>query len=280
MKSFLQSLFLKPVLLGIFFIVTGFSYGQSIWTNPIEDSSPSSSNPYTNGDVKDPNITVSGVGFGSGLTANAGSDRFNTKGWTNTASPDMDDYFTFTLTPNSGYKINFVSLDFTLQRSNTGPSAFVVRSSLDNFATDIQSITASGTSGSAKTVALSNASFQNVASAITFRIYGYSATGATGTSSINDFIFNGQVVNVLGTDDFERSRISYYPNPVKNILYFSAASPIIGVNIYNLSGQLVLAVKNTKIEIQNIDLSSVQNGIYLVKISTTDSEKTMQLVKQ
>lgn len=195
MISLLQQRSLHRFLLFILLVTVNVSWSQSIWENPIDASSPSTSNPYTTGDIKDANITVSGIGRGTGINANAGSGRYAAAAWTTNAAIDANDYFTFTLTPNSGYKINFESLVFGLQRSSTGPATFSVRSSLDNYATSIQTIAASGTSVATKTTALSSATYQNITTAITFRVYGYAAGGGTGTASINDFVFNGTVVS-------------------------------------------------------------------------------------
>lgn len=46
-----------------------FGFGQSIFENPITGINPSSFNPYTNGQVIDANISVTGIGYGSGVTA-------------------------------------------------------------------------------------------------------------------------------------------------------------------------------------------------------------------
>lgn len=278
MIKLLQQNFLRLTLLGVFFL-GNCAWSQSIWTNPIDDSTPAVHNPYTIGDVKDANITVSGIGRGSGIADNAGTGRYNAKGWTNTTSIDADDYFTFTLTPNSGYKINFASLDFTLQRSNTGPATFSVRSSRDNYAASIETIAATGTSGSAKTVSLSAAAFQNITSAITFRIYGYDASGATGTGSINDFTFNGQVINALGISDPEIAKVSFYPNPVKDVLKISNANTMTSVVVYNLSGQKVLTV-NPNSNMAVIDMASLTSGIYMATIVSEGQYQNIKILKE
>jgi len=161
-------------------------WGQSIWTNPITGTNPSSTNPYTTGQTVDANLSVTGIGR-NGVTAASANDRYNTSGW-NTTSIATGSYFTFTLTPNSGYVINFVSLVYTGQASGTGPTSFAVRSSLDSYTANIGSPVAGS-----NTISLSGASYQGVSTAITFRIYCWGTTNAGGTYSINDFTFNGTV---------------------------------------------------------------------------------------
>ena len=162
-----------------------------LWTNPITDTDPSASNPYTNGQtVGSANITVSGIGRGSGIAASNPSNRYSASGWS-TGSIDLNDYFYFTLTPNSGYEIDFTNFIYTGQVSSTPPTpsiAFRSNANGDNFATNIGSPTVAGT-----TIDLSGSNYQNVTSAITFRFYAFGLAAGTTTLSINDFTFNGTV---------------------------------------------------------------------------------------
>ncbi|HEV7782616.1 MAG TPA: T9SS type A sorting domain-containing protein [Chitinophagaceae bacterium] len=179
----------KVYLLLFLSFISGGVWGQSIWTNPITDPNPSAANPFTLGDVSDPGITVSGIGRGSGIAAAAASNRYNANSW-NTAGIDLTAYFDFTLTPNAGNAINFVSFVYTGQASGTGPTTFAFRSSVDGFTADIGSPIATGT-----TINLSGGAYQNISAGITFRIYGWGASAGGGTFSINDFTFNGTIVS-------------------------------------------------------------------------------------
>ena len=173
--------------------------GQSIWENPIdgENPSPSTSNPFTSGDITDPNITVSGIGRGSGISGNDANNRYNANGWSisSNLSTSDNDYFEFTLTPNSGYQINFYSFVFTSQKSSTGPTTFTVRSSRDSYTTDIIIPITAESTATESSIDLTSATFQSITDAVTFRVYAWSANATTGTYSINDFTFNGEVVS-------------------------------------------------------------------------------------
>jgi len=85
------------------------------------------------------------------------------------------DYYTFTLTPVLGFKISLSTLTFQIAATNGVTANFFVRSSLDSFATTIgspQSVTGTNTTTfSPKSISLSASQFQNITSAITFRIY-------------------------------------------------------------------------------------------------------------
>lgn len=158
---------------------------QSIWTNPITGTNPNTSNPYTTGQSFDANISVSGIGRGSGIVGTNANDRYNANSW-NTGSIDLTAYFEFTLTPNATCQIDFTSFVYTSQRSNASIANFAFRSSLDGFVADIGTPTSSGT-----TIDLSAGTYQNIASAITFRFYAWGASSSGNTFSINDFTFNG-----------------------------------------------------------------------------------------
>ncbi|MCF6131733.1 choice-of-anchor D domain-containing protein [Flavobacterium wongokense] len=178
---------MKIKILFVALLISTLSWGQSIFTNPITGTNPNTANPYTTGQTFNANITVSGIGRGSGIPGSNANNRYNSNGWS-TGAIDLTDYYEFTLTPNGGYEINFVSFVYTSTLSSGSPN-FAFRSSVDGYASNIGTPTAAGT-----TISLSAAAYQNVTSAITFRIYVYGMPLSTTTFSIDDFTFNGTVV--------------------------------------------------------------------------------------
>jgi len=173
-----------------------------IWTNPITGTDPGLISPYTTGDVNNANITVSGITRGSGINGNVSFDRYNANDW-NSVSLNTNDYFEFTLTPNTGYEINFIDFVYTSERSNTSIANFAFRSIVDSYTANIGTPNSTGT-----TISLSGAAYQNRTTATTFRIYAWGADAATRTFSINDFTFNGTVIQTTLATDFFRSRAS------------------------------------------------------------------------
>lgn len=166
-------------------------FSAVIFTNPITGTNPNTSNPYTIGQSFDANVTVSGIGRGTGISGANANDRYNASSW-NTTSIDLDAYFELTITPNTDYLINFTNFVYTGQASGTGATSFAFRSSIDGFLTNIGSPNVSGT-----TISLAGSEFQGILSAITFRFYGWGASAGAGTFSINDFTFNGIVDGTL-----------------------------------------------------------------------------------
>ncbi len=83
----------------------------------------------------------------------------------------------------------------------------------------------------------------------------------------------------LGTSSFDSSVFETYPNPVDNILNISFNKNIKTVQVYNIVGQEVLAKTSTS-TISQIDMSSLPNGIYLVKVFADNQIKTIKIVKE
>ena len=179
---------MKIKLLVFSLLISVLGWGQSIFDNPITGTNPNTSNPYTIGQTKDANITVSGIGRGSGISGVNANDRYNAQGWSATAL-DVSDYFEFVLTPSAGYEIDFTSFVYTGQASGTGPTSFAIRSSLDGYTSNVGTPTVGGT-----TISLSAGTYQNITTSVTFRFYAWGGTG--GTFSINSFTFNGTVTSI------------------------------------------------------------------------------------
>lgn len=198
---------MRIILLTCWILITINSKSQ-IWSNDITATNPNTSNPFTSGQMVNSNITVSGIGRGSGITGVNTNNRYNAVNWAGT-SLDLDQYFSFTLTPNNNnpnYQIYFSNFTYTGQASPTGPTSFTFRSSLDNFNSDIGTANELGT-----TIDLSNIMFQRITTSITFRFYGWNASDNSGSYSINDFSFSGFVKLPIQLASFDLSHLNGKP---------------------------------------------------------------------
>jgi hypothetical protein len=107
-----------------------------------------------------------------------------------TGGIDLTKYFSLAITPAAGVQVDFGYLQLPLWREtqvgDTGPNLWEVRSSLDNYAARIGSVADIGSAGYAAPAKqiFDLSSLPNVSSAITFRIYGYGATNATGSAGV------------------------------------------------------------------------------------------------
>jgi pectate lyase len=81
----------------------------------------------------------------------------------------------------------------------------------------------------------------------------------------------------LGIDDLKISKLLMYPNPVTNNLYLSTKAKIEKVKIYTLLGILV---KTTEKNIENIDMSNMSQGTYLIKVFTNEGVLDKVVIKK
>ena len=171
-----------------------FIYSNDITTNS------NSANPFTTNQVVDVNATATGIGRGSGLTYSSENGAYAATSWGSGFSIDVDDYFEFSVSPAVGYQLNFDSFDYQGQRRNSNaPFTFDFRSSLDYNTSIGSTFTATNTNSHDRSIDLSAGTYQNIQSPITFRLYGYFFSGATGEFSINNFAFLGTVTMIPPT---------------------------------------------------------------------------------
>ncbi len=87
------------------------------------------------------------------------------------------------------------------------------------------------------------------------------------------------VHNTLGSQNFIESNFKAYPNPVKNILNLSYSKEITTVEIFNMLGQKVLIINLNTTQGQ-IDMSNLNSGNYIVKVTVDGLLKTIKVFKQ
>ena len=73
----------------------------------------------------------------------------------------------------------------------------------------------------------------------------------------------------------EASGVIIYPNPVQNILYVKGNSEAYSIEIYSLIGQLVKTVSNAN----EIDVSLLSQGVYLIRIRNENISTTQRFIK-
>ncbi|MBK7434521.1 MAG: hypothetical protein IPI66_11910 [Chitinophagaceae bacterium] len=126
---------------------------------------------------------------------NAVNDVFQFQGWNQSNTLDLTQYNQLTITPSAGFVLNLSSISFTQytdEDPNSGTTSWVLRSSMDNYATDVATGTASTTIQN-PTITLSG--FTNTG-AVTFRFYILNAKSG-GTKWTNDEVtVNGTVVSL------------------------------------------------------------------------------------
>jgi len=77
----------------------------------------------------------------------------------------------------------------------------------------------------------------------------------------------------LGLETQLSERLNFYPNPAKNYLNISAASPIASIRIYDGLGKEILYKKGLE-KYAKLDISYLHKGIYFAKIGMDDGTQT------
>ena len=83
----------------------------------------------------------------------------------------------------------------------------------------------------------------------------------------------------LGKDAFEISNLKYYPNPANDILTLENTENISSVSIHNLLGQQVASI-NPNATVVKLDVSKLNSGTYIVKITFEEKSKIIKISKQ
>lgn len=79
----------------------------------------------------------------------------------------------------------------------------------------------------------------------------------------------------LGVNDVKKVQVKIYPNPAKDILNITSEKPIKSIEIYDVLGRLIKT--ETK---NNINVSQLSKGNYLIKIKTGDQELIEKFIKE
>lgn len=81
-------------------------------------------------------------------------------------------------------------------------------------------------------------------------------------------------------NDISKSNIILFPNPVENNLNISKKEEIeiSSITIYNMLGQIVVAIPNAK-NVEIVDVSSLKSGNYFVKINSDKGNSNTKFIK-
>ena len=213
--------------------------------------------------ANNPNINPSSLILGVGVTTIGNSNRLGGNNWfdigdtvtgtTVAESITGNDYIQFTVTPTSGSTFTPTSFVFSWDHSGTGPKNVALRSSFDGYTSDLGLVAPVAGIGTTNNITI--AGLSNIATSVTFRIYGYGGTNSGGTGGFDtNTDFNNVILNGTTTTT------SCIPPTISSL---SPAAGIIGsqVTITASSGSLSGA-------------TAVFNGV----TATTVSSSSTQLV--
>lgn len=101
------------------------------------------------------------------------------------------------------------------------------------------------------------------------------ATDGGGASGSMDITLSNQ--SNVSVAEINGRQVRLSPNPAKSTLRVVADVPLDKVTIFNVNGQLVL---ETEQHIDQIDISRLENGVYVVMVESGDEMVKIRLVKQ
>lgn len=84
---------------------------------------------------------------------------------------------------------------------------------------------------------------------------------------------------VLGVNNFDLSKLTYYPNPVNDQLTITYSDVITNVEVFNLNGRLVMKNNFDKETVQ-LDFSRLSAGTYMLNIKTKENSQFIKIVKK
>jgi len=127
--------------------------------------------------------------------------------------------------------------------------------------------------------------------------FDFSAFASNGNTKIALF-FNGAQTNgtssdlyyfddlkweskTLGIDDFKTAtKFNVYPNPSSDIVTINSSVEMTELLLSDISGIKVLKLKLDNLKSYPLDITSLKNGIYFLKINANNTLKNIKIIKQ
>jgi len=185
--------------LSVLIVVVAVTVGQAAEIVTFEFSALAGNEATAGSNAQDANLNAATISRGAGLTASANGGRFNATAWALSSIANAvsgNNYMEFTITPKPGYQFNVSSIYVQWQRSATGNTKISLRSSVDSYSTDLDSVKDVVDNTSTQPFTW-NFTQTNRSAAVTYRLYSYAeatgGSGGPGDGTGNDIIVNGTV---------------------------------------------------------------------------------------
>ncbi|WP_026451735.1 T9SS type A sorting domain-containing protein [Aequorivita capsosiphonis] len=98
-----------------------------------------------------------------------------------------------------------------------------------------------------------------------------------------DYIYDYDFIGTMGVaaQGFHADNFSMYPNPASSLITIASDKDIIrNIDIIDTTGKLVLKKSNLNNKETNLDVSNLQSGVYLMRLSTSKGIVTEKLIVQ
>lgn len=188
-------------------------------------------------------------------------------------------YFEFILTPANGYSFNITGISFGTRSTGTGPQAYTIRSSADNYASDI--VSGSISNNSTWTLKSNTGIAFSASSSVTFRIYGYNGTGSPGAGTANwridDLTLTVSATvptNISSLSSLSLSNGSLTPSFSSGIFSYSSTVPasVNSITVTPVATDALAAITVNNLPVTNGNISqaiSLNTGINTITVKVT-----------
>ena len=85
-------------------------------------------------------------------------------------------------------------------------------------------------------------------------------------------------VGWVGVNEVSANNFKCYPNPVTDVINVQSVDALMSVRIFNISGQLVYEGNSAGSNLQSIDVSSFNKGIYFMELNTKVETQQVKIV--
>lgn len=106
------------------------------------------------------------------------------------------------------------------------------------------------------------------------------SVNVAGSTDSPIFSFTTGAADPLGIEEISLNAFNVSPNPVKDVVTINTTSGFDTVEVFNQLGQSVLKSNSSLMNSNRLDLSSLNPGIYLMRISSNNKSKTLKIIKE
>ncbi|RZJ67840.1 MAG: T9SS type A sorting domain-containing protein [Flavobacterium sp.] len=184
--------------------------------------------------------------------------------------------------PTTGYKN--IKFDFAVQRTNEGMLTNNFAYSVDgvNFVQTNLNPTSAAISTEFSLVQLDFSAITAVNDNPNFKVritFEGNTTGDNGNNRYDNITLKG-VENELAVPTQNATTLQVFPNPFSGNVQIISSEQMIELSVFDMIGKNVWQKKNVNKNTESIDLESLSDGVYLLKIKTPTGSITHKLVKQ
>jgi hypothetical protein len=97
---------------------------------------------------------------------------------------------------------------------------------------------------------------------------------------VDEWTFYSEKCN-LGMTDLQSINLKLYPNPVADVLTISSPNTeILSIQLYTIEGKIIGSFEREQHAYNEIDLTNLDAGIYLLKLYLNGGQETKRIIKK